>query len=955
VPDLTAAQFPAFFEAVYGTEPFIWQQRLLERVLDTGRWPDVIDLPTGVGKTAALDIACFALACAPESFPRRIVFVIDRRLVVNQVVARGIRLKGALDSDESIEVRRVADRLRSVAGGREPLHVSGLRGGVVIDAAWARWPNQPCLIVSTVDQFGSRLLFRGYGVRDGMRPVHAGLAGGDCLVLLDEVHMSRPFAETLRSIATRYRPGPALPDRWQVVEMSATPGEVPADTELFQLQDGDLEPEITQRVRARKSAELVEAGRPKQEAWEVLPAVVDDAVSGLPARARSIGVVVNRVRSARSVADYLRERGHQVTLLTGRMRPFDREHALGAIDSLVDPDRPETDDESRSVVVATQCIEVGADFSFDALLTECAPVDALRQRFGRLDRRGGASARLGEPSRAVVIGVNKDLIADDDPIYGKALAATWRALRDRHGDAAFDVGPLSTDLPTNDIDLLAPSAQAPLLLPSHLDAFVQTSPRLRIGPEPGPFLHGLDADRDTDVRVVWRADVTLGIPLPGVEVPQGMIERLAFCPPRAEEAMPVPIRAARAWLAQHDEVPVADTENSSGEAPDSGGRAALRWRGSDDVTAVTGVDLRPGDVLVVPSDYGGISAGNWDPTSASAVDDFGDRAQLAHGHRITLRLDPRVLPHGVPPPPTPGSEYDQSVSDTQVVADWIDAVSLWQVAADAPLPDWFEQILRHMRADRVRVARVEDPAAYVVICDNVAAEPTVDADLLDGSDLANSFTGTGITLRAHLEGVGETARSFAESLGFSRTIREDLELAGRLHDLGKADPRFQLLLHRGDEVAAICAAEPLAKSRSDVPTFSGAAARTYPRGMRHELLSVALAESCSELLDTAHDRDLVLHLVASHHGLCRPLPQSVHDIAPLAVEVDVLKHRFSASSDLRPESVGVASAERFWRVVEHYGWYGTAWIEAVFRLADHRRSEAEAALVGQARNTGVSA
>lgn len=39
------------------------------------------------------------------------------------------------------------------------------------------------------------------------------------------------------------------------------------------------------------------------------------------------------------------------------------------------------------IVVATQVVEVSLDISFDVLITECAPLDALIQRFGRINRK----------------------------------------------------------------------------------------------------------------------------------------------------------------------------------------------------------------------------------------------------------------------------------------------------------------------------------------------------------------------------------------------------------------------------------------------------------------------------------------------------------------------------------------------------------------------------------------
>src|SRR5262249_5015013 len=103
---------------------------------------------------------------------------------------------------------------------------------------------------STVDQVGSRLLFRGYGVSDSLRPVHAALAGNDALILLDEAHCARPFLQTASAVGDYRRlaaPEAPLPPPFHVAVLSATPprdGEDPADTaDVFCLDDEDRRPE----------------------------------------------------------------------------------------------------------------------------------------------------------------------------------------------------------------------------------------------------------------------------------------------------------------------------------------------------------------------------------------------------------------------------------------------------------------------------------------------------------------------------------------------------------------------------------------------------------------------------------------------------------------------------------------------------------------------------------------
>ena len=111
----------------------------------------------------------------------------------------------------------------------------------------------------------------------------------------------------------------------------------------------------------------------------------------------------------------------------------------------------------------------------------------------------------------------------------------------------------------------------------------------------------------------------------------------------------------------------------------------------------------------------------------------------------------------------------------------------------------------------------------------------------------------------------------------------------------------------------------------------------YPEGGRHELLSVRFLERKDS---DARIAELILHLVASHHGFCRPFAPVVLDLHPEQV-VHPVNPELCTSSATGLERFDSGVPERFWRLVRRHGWWGLAWLEALLRLADHIESAEE--------------
>lgn len=961
---INAEDFGDFFQAVHGHRPFTWQHDLLLQVDEDRRWPDVLRLPTGSGKTAVLDVALFALALDAQRqpdhrwAPRRVVLVVDRRLVVDQAHERAARIREALGKPDAI-LGKVADCLRELTGGNDevPLQTGLLRGAVVRDERWARRPDMPTLLAATVDQIGSRLLFRGYGVTRSMRPVHAGLLGSDTLIALDEVHLSQPFAQTLRSLVD-HQAGPhpqalaGLPRRWHVVEMSATPhdhhrrtfpaGELP-------LTDSAPDLLLRRRLEASKPVSLKRISGPAGS--DPLPSAAAQHAGELLGRdhVKTLIVIVNRVDTARTVADRLvRDMPDAcVELVTGRMRPVERDMLLARRrHQLMLGERQREQETQRLVLVGTQCLEAGADIDADALVTECASLAALRQRLGRVDRDGILAAG-GTPAPVVVLARADDLRRLDDPVYGPALPATWQWLSSLTSVDGGIAGLPVADAPA---ETAGPERSAPLLMDQHISRWSQTSPAPAPDANVGDWLHGQATE--LDVNVVWRSDLDglqaqIGPEFTPDQIwlrQQQVLDQVSALPPVTSEAVTVPLRAVRQWLRGTGNMAVADVEGERQDDDWPAGatdqeRVAVRWA-SGEGEVVQARALRPGDLVIVPSSYGGLTRGTWDPSSLTTVTDVGLEASWRQSGRVTVRLTSAALP---------GLDLPQLLADPEDDAAVLSELRAVLAGLAEQIPDEADArrqaLLALAAAEDMRVRRLprdDEPASVVAWSPRRLSglKPTDEAAPTT-EPATSSFTGRQVSLEEHLLGVAGQAGSFATRCGLPPLLASDLALAARLHDLGKLDPRFQRMLADG-----AVPAEPLAKSgmdERDRQRRRQARLRAgLPEGFPHEMLSVALVQG-SPLLAGAHDPDLVLHLIASHHGSCRPLPPHIVDHGEHLVNAHVDGVTVSSPSQHGLSRLDSGIADRFWQLQERYGPWGLAWLEALLRLADHTRSAEEQA------------
>ena len=940
---LTPADFADFVAAVHPRSndgrvrsPFPWQQALLARVLSDG-WPAVIDVPTGLGKTSILDVSVFTAALQPRSAPRRTFFVVDRRIVVDEAYEHAKRISAALHNGTDRVVRAVASALRQPGDDVEdegPLEVARMRGGVTWEARWVERPDRFAIVTGTVDQVGSRLLFRGYGVGERARSIDAALVGTDSLIVIDEAHLAQPLLETMAGLADL--DAHPIGREPVLVTMSATTTSLVGEDQVHRMSPEDeAHPVAGPRLRAPKRMNVVEVKTSRANADAVMAEALANMALKL-APGRVVGVVVNTVARARAVFDRIGD-PEKATLLIGRSRPIDREYLLAHWLPRIGVDR-EKPTARPAIVVATQTIEVGANVDFDVLVTESAPWSSLVQRLGRLNR-------LGDAESAIAVVLHPTSTDDDDPVYGPARVATWNWLAARTPptpytgrmdptqlDGGTPASPLAlralTPLVPDEARIVLPAT--PILDESTLDAWVRTSPAPHPDPPIEPFLHGR-RDVSPGVQIVWRADLP--------EDSRAWSASVDQLPPVADESLEVPVRAVRRWLAgQVPDPTVNDDEAASTPEPDEPdqlgrSRVVLRYRSRTDRQVVPSGDVRPGDLIVVPSSYGGCDRYGWNPLHRQPVIDVADLAwrRGKPALRVSDRLSTVVGYFHRTLLGTPGWTALQQAR----------AESVQLEAADGDAYDKAIRVLcEHIEPDQrqlplarnlIRLAASRKPKA--VLLDNDDVLLSTGRVAIDDDSAGTSSASGRMGLDPHQRAVAKRAGEFARNLGLPQDLVSLVELAARWHDEGKRDHRFQIMLWGGDALRADLATQPLAKSGmdpSDQEAMRQALVRSgYPPGMRHEALSARIvALRLGAVEHASFDHDLVIHLAASHHGCGRPLLPPVLDPAPLELAIDGL------GTVSTVDTVDWEGPARFGRLNDRYGRWGLALLETIVRLAD---------------------
>jgi CRISPR-associated endonuclease/helicase Cas3 len=497
------ANFSPFFRDATGYTPYDYQRRLAGG--DAGRpcVSQLISIPTGLGKTAAVGLAwlwnrvAHPDAAHRNTWPRRLVICLPMRTLVEQTDDEVSKWIANL-SDKAAELGLSEDSRNHLAWLKT--HSPIILMGGEDTGEWDIHPERPAILIGTQDMLLSRALNRGYGASRARWPMHFGLLNNDTLWVLDETQLMGVGVRTSAQLeGLRQKLGTALgcATWWASATLDSrllvTPDHCSLPATLALGLDDLKNDDVTQRIAATKRLAALPFTLTSDSAKIVEPYIEQLAAEVLARHQAGTTtiVILNRVGRAKDLyaaLDNLVKKSPLPPrlLVHSRFRPLERAPLSKQIKA-----------PGEKIIIATQAIEAGVDISARTLITELAPWSSLVQRFGRCNRKGEFNSTGGTD----IFWINLEA---DDPKAATGLAlpytpdqlATARALlrqSEPTGVSPVALGKLSTHEPLPETHILRRK--------DLVDLFDTT-----------PDLAGLDIDvgryirdgEERDVQVYWR-------------------------------------------------------------------------------------------------------------------------------------------------------------------------------------------------------------------------------------------------------------------------------------------------------------------------------------------------------------------------------------------------------------------------------------------------------------------
>ena len=860
--------FELTFEKLTGNAPFPWQTALYERFVSgrSDNIPSSCCLPTGLGKTSVVGIWLIALAHFPDRIPRRLVYVVNRRTVVDQTTTEVQNYRSRLQ--EIRELNSVQDQLAKLCAlplsdksGKpdSPLALSTLRGQFADNREWSADPARPAVIVGTVDMIGSRLLFSGYGVGFKGKPLHAGFLGQDVLLVHDEAHLEPAFQKLLIGIEEEQKRSNEF-EMFKVMELSATSR---GAREVFGLTDEDrANSEVTKRFEAKKSVTLHKLDDEKKLADSIA-----ELAQGGHTKDRAVLVFVRRVDDVEKIVKQLPKGATQQ--LTGTLRGLERDQLVE--DAIFRRFLPNAAPEDKTVyLVCTSAGEVGVNISADHMVCDLSTFESMAQRFGRVNRFGDCGdTRIdiiyptGLPTEEIISAeMVKEKSKQNALIFvDGARRRTLELLQSLNGDGSPKaLGELDPNA------RLAAFAPHPEILPTSdilFDAWALTTIRGKLPGRPPvePYIHGISGWEPPETHIAWREEVSvISGELLGQHDPADLLEDY---PLKAHE------------LLRDNFNRVFDRLKKLKANPDT-----PVWLVSDDdfvkVTTLkelmnAGKEELSFKTVLLPPSAGGLDGGLLTAASTTANDVADELYDGSRQRRVRLwENDPRLghvqktmrLIRAIDTQP----DQDESADDSSGRRFWY----------------WYEM-----------------PSSG-------------DSD----SSKTNKLP---VDWQVHTDDVTANAEKIVTRLPLSDELRAAVIVAAKFHDLGKQRVLWQRSIGNPTPTNWLAKSGGKMKPREFGDTY------------RHEFGSIVdvldpKQPHFNELKALSEDmREVVLHLIAVHHGYGRPhFPaDNAFDPEPKGANV---------------EQIATEVPQRFARLQRKYGRWGLAYLESLLRAADYAAS-----------------